>query len=367
MPPSTLERCLPVLRCPVTRAPLDLLPASEIAAANQDIAGGLRLHRDGSAPRAPLTGALGTPDRACLYRVEDDVAWLLPSLAVVRPGGVAPGLGAEKELVKSFYDEFGWVKQAGGLFNDTAQFNVRTARAIAYQQYCNARINRWLGGGHLLLDAASGAIPHAEYLRYSAGYETRVCVDFSIRALAEARAKLGSRGLYLLGDLTRLPLADGAVDAAISLHTIYHIPPGEQAAAVDELVRVTRAGGRVVIVYVWARSAAMEAAFALRGWLGRTRRLGRASPVARPPGAGPAAPTLYFQPQDYGWFARHVARRHPVRLRVWSAVSGAFQARFFSDGITGRLSVAAVKLLENALPALAGRFGQYPLFVIDKP
>ncbi len=369
MPSSILRRCLDILRCPVTRESLTFLSTSEIAAANQDLAALRRVPRDGRAARFPLAEALGTASREFIYRVADDIAWLLPSLSLVRPERVTSGLAAEKELVKSFYDDFGWVKGSGEVFNDTVEFTVPTAVARDYVRHCNARIGRLLGGGRLLLDAASGAIPHREYLAYSAGYEVRVCVDFSIRALTEARAKLGNRGLYLLGDLTCLPLADGSVDSAISLHTIYHIPPGEQATAVDELVRVTRRGGRVIIVYVWGHSLAMDAVFKVRGWLGFVRRLGRPSPVAGSSGdaAARGVPSLYFQPQNYDWFARNVAARHSARLRVWSAVSSVFQIRFLADGIVGRLSVAAVILFENALPALAGRFGQYPIFIIDKP
>jgi SAM-dependent methyltransferase/uncharacterized protein YbaR (Trm112 family) len=356
-----------VLRCPVTRESLTLLSASEIAATNEDFDEGRRLHRDSSAARAPLTNALGTRNRDYVYRVEDDIAWLLPNLALVRPGNVASGLFApEKEIVKSFYDDFGWVKKSGDLFNDTAEFTDPRPIAQDYLRYCNARIGRLLGSGRLLLDVACGAIPHREYLAFSEGYEIRVCVDFSIRALSEARAKLGNRGLYLLGDITCLPLVDGSVDSVISLHTIYHVPQPEQTTAVDELVRVTRPGGRVIIVYAWGRSLAMDAVFKLRGWLGFLRRLGRPSPVAAAAGAK-NSPPLYFHPQNHDWFARDVAARHSARLKVWSAVSKAFQTRFLSDGLMGRLSIAAVEFLENTLPAFAGRVGQYPMFVIDKP
>jgi hypothetical protein len=54
-------------------------------------------------------------------------------------------------------------------------------------------------------------------------------------------------------------------------------------------------------------------------------------------------------------------------LKAWSAVSMVFQARFFSDSATGRLTLALVKWLENTFPRLSGRYGQYPMFVIDKP
>ena len=366
---SSLAQCVDVLRCPVTRQSLSLLSAGEIAALNKDLAAGGRVPRDGSSSRTPLADALGTPDRAYIYRVADAVAWLMPNLALVRSSdSAACSLVPEKETVKAFYDDYGWVKKPDEVFNDTAEFTEARPIAQAYLQHCNARIGKLLGSGRFVLDAASGAIPHREYLTYSTNYQVRICVDLSIRALNEARAKLGARGLYLLGDITRLPLADGVVDSVISLHTIYHIPKNEQTTAVDELVRVTRPGGRVIIVYVWGRSLAMDAVFRLRGWLGFIRRLGRPPSIATAIQSGAAKPPpLYFHPLNHDWFAGDVAARHAARLRVWSAVSKAFQTRFVSDGPAGRLLIAAVELLEDALPGLAGRIGQYPMFVIDKP
>lgn len=254
------------------------------------------------------------------------------------------------------------------MFNDTAVFTEVRPEVQGYRETCNARIRKWLVGGEVLLDVASGAIPHPEYLDYSTGYDTRICIDFSVLALREAQKKLGDKGLYIIGDITKLPLANGCIDGVISLHTIYHVPQTEQTNAVDELVRVTRPGGRVLIVYVWARSWAMTVVFKLRGWLGYIRRLGRASPVSGSTKAAVdgAMPELYFHPQNYDWFASEVASRHGAKLRVWSAVSSTFQTRFFTKNIVGRITIRLVVFFEDRFPQLAGRIGQYPLFVITR-
>jgi len=49
----------------------------------------------------------------------------------------------------------------------------------------------------------------------------------------------------LAADATALPVRDGAVDLALAMHMLYHVP--DPAQAVRELRRVTRPGGRVVI------------------------------------------------------------------------------------------------------------------------
>lgn len=368
MEPSSLARCLDLLCCPVTGGALSILDDRELAGANEALRAGRRVHRDSTPVKEPLTAALGSATRSQVYRVTEGIAWLLPDLALVPANETVTSVFApEKRVVQSFYDEFGWTRNESGLFNDTALFTDTRSLAEAYRRHCNRRVGRLLQGGRALLDVASGAIPHVEYLDFSRNYDVRICVDLSIHALREARAKLGERGLYLLGDITRLPIATGAVDAVISLHTIYHVPQAEQTDAIDELVRVTKTDGRIVVVYVWDKSPAMTVIFRIRGWLGRIRKwLRREPPTA--PGAGLAnsPPPLYFHPQNFAWFASQVASRHRARLAVWSAINTQFQVRFLTEGAAGRLTLALVKLLEAGFPWLAGRFGQYPLFIIKK-
>lgn len=47
-------------------------------------------------------------------------------------------------------------------------------------------------------------------------------------------------------DATALPLRDGAADVTIAAHMLYHVP--EPADALGELRRITRPGGRVIVV-----------------------------------------------------------------------------------------------------------------------
>lgn len=50
-----------------------------------------------------------------------------------------------------------------------------------------------------------------------------------------------------VADAVSLPVADHCVDAALALHMLYHLPVDEQPAALAELARVVRPGGRVVL------------------------------------------------------------------------------------------------------------------------
>jgi ubiquinone/menaquinone biosynthesis C-methylase UbiE len=97
------------------------------------------------------------------------------------------------------------------------------------------------------------------------GFGGRVLgVDLSLGMLAAARERLNGIGsvgdasapdgstestssvALANADATALPLRDGVADLALAPHMLYHVP--EPADALRELRRVTRPGGRVVIV-----------------------------------------------------------------------------------------------------------------------
>lgn len=72
-----------------------------------------------------------------------------------------------------------------------------------------------------------------------------VGVDLSVGMTAAAvdsgRTPVG------VADAVALPIADNAVDAALSVHMLYHVPQNEQRTALRELVRVVRPGGPVIV------------------------------------------------------------------------------------------------------------------------
>ena len=102
------------------------------------------------------------------------------------------------------------------------------------------------GGEELALDSGSGAgalafalAPHVREV---------VAVDLVPELLEEGR-KRGERFpnvSFAEGDATKLPLEDGSFDLTGSLRTLHHIARPELAVA--ELARLTRPGGRVLVV-----------------------------------------------------------------------------------------------------------------------
>ena len=93
-----------------------------------------------------------------------------------------------------------------------------------------------------VLDAACGTGRWASYLAARGHVVTGV--DQSPAMLDLARAKL-PEARFLEGELTRLPLDDASVDAAVCALALVHV--ADLAAAIGELARVVRPGGRVVV------------------------------------------------------------------------------------------------------------------------
>jgi hypothetical protein len=85
--------------------------------------------------------------------------------------------GQVKQQVREFYDQVGWQKAAGDLYQNARYEDLRPVSA-EYIRRCHLRVGRHLAqNGRFLLDAGSGPVQYAEYLTYSQGYRYRVCTD----------------------------------------------------------------------------------------------------------------------------------------------------------------------------------------------
>jgi SAM-dependent methyltransferase len=61
--------------------------------------------------------------------------------------------------------------------------------------------------------------------------------------------KIGDLGVFLHGSFFDIPLEKDFFACTISLHTIYHIDKDRQEEAVRKLIKVTKPGKSVIIVY----------------------------------------------------------------------------------------------------------------------
>ena len=105
-------------------------------------------------------------------------------------------------------------------------------------------------GGGTALDIGCGNGRHTELL---ADVADRVLgLDASRALLDAATERVGDRAALVLGDGARLPLAANAVDLAVYVATLHHLPSGaDRSASLDELARVLAPEGRA-LVSVWS-------------------------------------------------------------------------------------------------------------------
>lgn len=91
-----------------------------------------------------------------------------------------------------------------------------------------------------LLDAGCG--PGTPLLRRASGTVGAVGVDFS-RGQLELAAENAPDTALIQGDLTAMPIAEGAVDAVLAVHSLIHVPRRAHQRVAAEFARVLRPGG----------------------------------------------------------------------------------------------------------------------------
>lgn len=117
--------------------------------------------------------------------------------------------------------------------------------------------NQKAPGGRLseltLLDAGCGPGMHLQFFR-QAGVAHLIGIDASLTGIQKARSKLPGATL-LVGDMRRLPLADGIADAVLISFAVHHLPHTseeelrvETARLFAEACRVLKPGGKLFVI-----------------------------------------------------------------------------------------------------------------------
>ncbi len=366
-----------ILRCPVSREQLRLMNPIELEAANTRVADGKLQYLDRTPVEKEMREALISTSGHFAYPVEDDIAVLLQQKAIVfkefKNQEIRVDNSAAKESIRDFYDQTGWKKTEGDIFSDTQRFDDLRMVAREYTHRCHQRVGKQIQpSGKYFLDAASGPIPHDDYLDYSKSFDFRICVDLSLLALQQAKMKLGERGVYLIADMTNLPLKDSIAGAVISLHTIYHIPEEEQRSAFLEIGRVLKPGGQAVVVYSWGdHSLLMNAALIplklLRYFPSsfKTFMKKQASKQLDVEVNESNEAPLYAYYHTYRWF-KNQQWNFQYKIKVWRSVNLPFLKYYVHNRLFGQFLLKLVFSLEESFPKVFGRVGQYPMIVISK-
>ncbi len=350
-----------ILKCPITQGELSWLTAEQMQLLNQRIQQGEIKLRTGDVYRKPLSAALQVNNKDMFYPVQDDIFCLLPECVLsgsVSQENTYSSNHNTKSLVKNFYDDFGW-NESAGVYQDALDSEDLREVSKDYILQCHLRLNKFLPKqGKYLLDVASGPVQYPAYLTYSQNYDYRICADISILALKEAKKKLGSKGIYLLCDVTQLPLKDNMIDAQVSLHTLYHVPAQEQAKAFAELYRVLKPGGASVIVYSWgSRSLLMNLLMLPMKAMSLLKRKFSITTQGK---------SLYFHTHSYRWFCQEIQAKYQTQMYSWRSVNVPFLKTFIHKSFGGHALLKMIYWLEEHAPKVMGRIGAYPLFVCKK-
>ena len=269
-----------------------------------------------------------------------------------------------KQQVREFYDQIGWSQVGKGLYQNARYEDLRPV-SRDYIHKCHMRVNRHLApSGDFLLDAGSGPVQWPEYLIYSENYHYRLCVDISITALKEARAKLGERGLYVVADIANLPFRADAFDGEVSMHAIHHLPLDEHKRAYLELQRVLKPGRSAVVVNGWHNPTLMRLAEPFI-------QLGRALS-----GRGHKQKKNWAEEEDQAgtfveklsphWLKSELQGAVQFEIYPWRSLSPRFMRWFIRPQLGGQTSLRFVFWLEERFPRFFGEHGQYPMIVIRK-
>jgi len=359
------------LKCPVTNQSLSLISDNSLEELNNSIKNKNVSFYDGVRVDEHIEAAFVNEDESLIYMVRSGIICALADFAIINDRdkvSIDPEKNFYKNAVKDFYNDIGWKQEPDENFTDAKLFEDLREVSQTYIKNCRLRINKYIPGkGKYLLDVASGPIQYGEYLTFSQNYNYRVCIDISFRALLQAKAKLGEKGIYILGDVTNLPVKDNAMDTVVSLHTIYHVPKDLQGAAIKEIYRVLMPGSNAVIIYSWGWNSILMNIFifpiqAYRA-LKRIFRIIRRQLIKNK--LIDSAPGLYFYSHSFRWL-KNQNFPFTIELKVWRSLHTNFLKLWIHKYLVGKKILSMIWNLEEKYPWFLGKTGTYPMFIIKK-
>jgi SAM-dependent methyltransferase len=283
--------------------------------------------------------------------------------------------------VAKFYDTMRWDTSKWDDLSETkkaySRWDDNRECARSYSQRCRSRAFRHIpASGEYMLDVGCGPLQFDEYVDYSKNFKKRYCVELSARALEDAKAKIGDHGVFFHGSFFDFDLEDDFFDCSLSLLTIFNIHKDEQEAAVRKLIRVTKPGKPVVIVYINPNTivTALASSWPARLFKAIKLPLVRANILRKNrkrPGKKPQKQAarrdsrLYFHRHPIEWWSRF-SDVATVEILPWASLSPLTQKAAIPDSRLGTRMLDYLFALEDRYPNFFGRYSEYPLIVLTK-
>lgn len=264
-----------------------------------------------------------------------------------------------EESVSKFYNSVGWATD-GNNTEDAKRFEDLRKYTQKYAKKTRNLVMDFIpeSGGYIL-DMASGPIQYKEYLNYSKNFEKRWCVDLSKDALNMAEKRIGDHGVFLHGSFFLLPFDDDFFDCSISLHTIYHMAKEKQEEAVRKLIRITKSGKPIIIIYsnpdVFWNSSLFRKLGLLKGE--RRTHIDKNSQVRKN--------TLYFDPHPLSWWDRFTDQAE-LKIVPWRSFGPAAQKKIIPNNWVGKKMLDVLFSLERTFPKFFVKHFTYPMIILTK-
>lgn len=248
--------------------------------------------------------------------------------------------------IKKFYNNSGWKKKIGDT-KDSVLFEDLRQCAEEYVSRCRLRILKYIpkNGGKNILDFASGPIQYKEYLEYSKKFKIRHCVDFSKTAIDQAKIKLGNKGKYYLKDFTKINFKKNYFDCVVSLHTIYHINKKIQRSVILKMLKISKRGAPVIIVYSNPNTLINY----LKNILFFKKKKNK----------------LYFYCYPNKWWFQF-QKFADINIYPWRSFSSNHQKILFPNNFFGKILFKICYFLEETFPNFFVNYFQYQVIVLKK-
>jgi ubiquinone/menaquinone biosynthesis C-methylase UbiE len=255
-----------------------------------------------------------------------------------------------EEGISKFYGTEGWEIKDGAT-EDARRWEDLRECAKEYVSKCRLRVLRHIPEkGENMLDMASGPIQYEEYLEYSKHFKKRYCIDLSAKALEDAKRRIGNHGVFLQGSFFDIELKENFFDCTLSLHTIFHIDKDRQEEAVRKLIKVTKHGQPVIIVYCnpqnWFSSMPIRL---LKRLIGKSA----------------VSSNIYFHPHTLNWWNRFLDVAD-INILPWRSFGSGHQKRLIPDNRLGKKILSILFKLEDNFPHLFAKHCFFPMIILTK-
>lgn len=248
--------------------------------------------------------------------------------------------------IYNFYNQRGWTEK-NNISKDAELFEDLRDCAKNYVSRCRNKLNSFIPKkGNNILDFASGPIQYEEYLKYSKNFKHRHCVDFSKKAILEAKKKLRNKGKYYCKDFMKINFKKNYFDCSISLHTIYHIDKNKQKEAVKKLINITKKNKPVIIVYSNPNTL-----------INKLKKLINMKNSKKQ--------KIYFYCHNLNWWLQF-KKYADVKIYPWRSFSSQHQKIIMPNNFIGKILFKILILLENSFEKFFVNNFQYYTVVIKK-